>query len=164
MFFSGELPQTPLLEIGLTTFALFPPTLICSPNFVFCSLCFFSMDSASTKNRFMKQINSSFGSGGMGLAMTEVEFSSFMIYLKLKPTSSPMPIRKAVTVIGEQNCGKVWVFGYSLHSLNNTVTLRSINIHCTLMMMDVKVILPTSGLIHHFLVKFVMFHPAMCCH
>ena len=79
-----------------------------------CSLCFFSMDSASTRYRFMKQINSSFGSGGMGLAMTEVEFSSFIIFLKSKSTQSHMPIRKAATVIGRQQCGKVWVMGKTL--------------------------------------------------
>ncbi len=30
----------------------------------------------------MKQINSSFGSGGMALAMSEVEFASFIMFLK----------------------------------------------------------------------------------
>ena len=62
----------------------------------------------------MKQLNSSFGSGGMGLAMTEVEFSSFIIFLKSRPTSHNMPIRKAATVIGRQRCGKIWVLGKAL--------------------------------------------------
>lgn len=75
-------------------------------------LCFFSMDSASYKSRFMKQINSSFGSGGMALAMSEVEFQSFILFLKSKVNR--MPIKKAAGVIGLQPCGKIWVFGKDL--------------------------------------------------
>ena len=62
----------------------------------------------------MKQLNSSFGSGGMGLAMTEVEFASFIIFLKSRPTQTQTQIRKAATVIGRQRCGKVWVMGKAL--------------------------------------------------
>ena len=61
--------------------------------------------------KFMKQINSSFGSGGMALAMSEVEFATFIIYLTSHPQ---MPIRKAASVIGQQQCGKVWVMGKHL--------------------------------------------------
>ena len=60
----------------------------------------------------MKQINSSFGSGGMALAMNEVEFSSFILFLKSKAHN--MPIRKAASVIGQQPCGQVWVLGKDL--------------------------------------------------
>ena len=65
------------------------------------------MESASFKAKFMKQIiNSSFGSGGMALAMSEIEFIMF-----LKSKAHNMPIRKAASVIGQQPCGQVWVLG-----------------------------------------------------
>jgi hypothetical protein len=59
-----------------------------------------------------------FGSGGMGLSMTEVEFASFIIFLKSRPTQSQIPIRKAATLIGRQRCGKVWVMGKALQVSN----------------------------------------------
>ena len=59
----------------------------------------------------MKQINSSFGSGGMALAMTETEFGSFLMFLKSNVPREGIPILKAAAVIGQQPCGKVWVMG-----------------------------------------------------
>ena len=47
------------------------------------------MESAAFKAKFMKQINSSFGSGGMGLALSEVEFASFIMFLKSRDHIMP---------------------------------------------------------------------------
>ena len=58
------------------------------------------MESVAYKSKFMKQISSSFGSGGMALAFSEVEFQCFILYLK--STNKQMPIRKAATIIGLQ--------------------------------------------------------------
>lgn len=60
----------------------------------------------------MKQINSSFGSGGMALAFSEVEFKCFILYLK--STNNQMPIRKAATIMGLQPHDDVWVLGRDL--------------------------------------------------
>ena len=72
------------------------------------------MESAAFKSKFMKQINSSFGSGGMALAMNEAEFALFLMYLKSNVPQERIPIRQATSVIGEQHCGKVWVMGKDL--------------------------------------------------
>ena len=69
------------------------------------------MDSAAYKAKFMKQINSSFGSGGMALAMSEAEFQCFILFLKSTTKMNGMPIRMAASVIGLQQCGKISVFG-----------------------------------------------------
>ena len=55
----------------------------------------------------MSQINSSFGSGGMSLALNEQQFGSFLQFLKNH--AGPLPIRKVACVIGLQPCGKIWV-------------------------------------------------------
>lgn len=54
----------------------------------------------------MAQINNSFVSGGMSLALSEAQFSAFIQFLK--EDVSNLPIVKAVTHIGEQS-SKVWV-------------------------------------------------------
>lgn len=59
----------------------------------------------------MKQINSSFGSGGMALAMNEAEFASFLMFLKSTAPQEEMRVLKAATVIGQQPCGHLWVMG-----------------------------------------------------
>ena len=83
----------------------------------FLSMCFFSLESASFKSKFIKQINSSFGSGGMSLAMNDAELAFFLMFLKsslTKSSSTPYKITKAATVIGQQSCGQVWVMGKDL--------------------------------------------------
>lgn len=56
----------------------------------------------------MSQINSSFGSGGMTLALNDVQFSALIQHLKDEQRS--LPIKKAACTIGLQPCGKIWVF------------------------------------------------------
>lgn len=70
-------------------------------------MCFFTVESISYKFKFMCQLNNSFGSGGMSLAMSEAQFSMFIQYLK--NSISKLPIVNAVTHVGEQSDG-VWVF------------------------------------------------------
>jgi len=70
-----------------------------------CSQCFFSMELASCKNKFMSQINSSFGSGGMSLAMNDLQFAAFLLHIK--SNQQDMPIGKATCAIRQQPCGNV---------------------------------------------------------
>ena len=69
------------------------------------------MESTSFKSKFLGQINNSFGSGGMSLALNEAQFSLFIQFLK----KEGLPIKKAILIIGLQNDGKVWVLGKHLH-------------------------------------------------
>ena len=71
--------------------------------------CFFTMESASFRSRFLSQLNNSFGSGGMSLAFNDAQFSSFIQYLKQESMGS-LTIRKAVGIIGRQSYN-VWVLG-----------------------------------------------------
>ncbi len=68
------------------------------------------------RNKFMSQLNSSFGSGGMSLALNEHLFGNFLQFLKNE--SGILSIRKAARVIGLQSCGKVWV-------MNGNVQVRA---------------------------------------
>ena len=68
------------------------------------------MESALCKSRFITQINASYGSGGMSLALNEAQFAQFVQFLK-NTASTPLPIKKAATVVGLQPCKQVWVFG-----------------------------------------------------
>ena len=73
------------------------------------------MESTSHKSRFLGQINNSFGSGGMSLAFNEVQFSSFVQFLKLQ-SRGQLTIQKAVTIIGQQpGVPLMWVLGKDLH-------------------------------------------------
>ena len=72
--------------------------------------CFFTMESTSYKSKFLAHINNSFGSGGMSLALNEVQFSTFIQFLKQDSVKN-LTIRKAVTRIGEQEHDKIWVLG-----------------------------------------------------
>ena len=60
----------------------------------FYRLCFFTVESASFKSKFMTQINASFGSGGMTLALNESQFALFFQFLK--EDVSTIPIVQAV--------------------------------------------------------------------
>ena len=75
----------------------FMTTFYCS--LTLCSQCFFSMKSAFCKNTFTSQINSSFGSGGMTLAMNDLQFATH-----IKSHQQYLPIRKAACVDGRQPC------------------------------------------------------------
>ena len=56
----------------------------------------------------MSQINNSFGSGGMSLAMSEAQFAQFFQFLKEQ--KEKLPIVKAVSYVGEQvGPEPVWV-------------------------------------------------------
>lgn len=70
------------------------------------------MESTSFKSRFLSQINNSFGSGGMSLALNEAQFSSFIQFLKREKR---LPIKKAALAIGLQSDGPIWVLGEDLH-------------------------------------------------
>ena len=69
-----------------------------------------SVDSISYKYRFMAQLNNSFGSGGMSLALSEAQFSLFFQFLKNDVAN--LPIVKATTHVGEQSDG-IWVLNKS---------------------------------------------------
>lgn len=58
----------------------------------------------------MQQLNNTFRSGGMSTSFNDSQFLSFVQYLKADRCS----IVKAVSVIGQQMCGKVWVLGPQL--------------------------------------------------
>ena len=88
------------------------------------------MESASCKNKFMSQINSSFGSGGMTLAMNDLQFATFIIHIKSH--QQDMPIRKAACVIGRQPCGNVWVLGKDLQVSALLQLLVSTYVNCIL--------------------------------
>ena len=60
----------------------------------------------------MAQINNSFRSGGMSLAMSEAQFAQFFQFLKEKVAT--LPIVKAVSYDGEQS-GEVWVLNRDVH-------------------------------------------------
>ena len=79
-------------------------------TFIACHLrpCFFTTESTSHWAHFMSQINSSFGSRGMTLALNDVQFSALIQHLKGKQKS--LLIKKAACTIGLQPCGKIWVF------------------------------------------------------
>lgn len=77
----------------------------------YCRSCFFTMESTNHKSRFMAGINNSFGSGGMSLAFPDVQFASFIQFLKAE-SKERLVIQKAVSVIGKQPCKQpVWVLG-----------------------------------------------------
>jgi len=59
----------------------------------------------------MSQINSSFGSGGMSLALNEMQFGAFIQHLKTQCRTQTFPMKKAACVIGLQPCKQVWVLG-----------------------------------------------------
>ena len=75
-----------------------------------------AMESTSCKNRFLSQMNSSFGSGGMSLAMNDLQFAGFI--LQLKSQQQGMQIKKAASLIGKQPGTNVWVLGKQLQVSN----------------------------------------------
>ena len=74
----------------------------------------------------MGQLNSSFSSGGMSLSFNDVQFSSFIQYLKDEGNkSSGLPIKKAAANIGLQRCGQIWVLGKDIQV--NVIMILHIN-------------------------------------
>lgn len=61
------------------------------------------MELASCKSQFMTQINISYGSGGMSLALNEAQSVQLIQFLKNTATE-PLCIKKAATVVGLQPC------------------------------------------------------------
>ena len=59
----------------------------------------------------MAQINATFGSGGMTLAINDTVLPSFIQFLK---KNKEIDICKAASILGEQKCGRVWVMGPNL--------------------------------------------------
>ena len=72
--------------------------------------CLFTIDSANHKSKFMSQVNNSFNSGGMLLALNDNQFSSFIQFLKDKSLQT-LPIRRAADIIGLQDDSNKWVLG-----------------------------------------------------
>jgi hypothetical protein len=64
----------------------------------------------------MQQINNSFGSGGMSLALNEMQFASFFQHLKNNNLHGTLPIKKAASIIGLQvdSNEPVWVLNKDL--------------------------------------------------
>lgn len=64
----------------------------------------------------MFQINNSFGSGGMSLALNEAQFALFIQFLKdnAMGCADDIPMKKAVTHIGQHDKHSVWVLGKNL--------------------------------------------------
>lgn len=60
----------------------------------------------------MTQINNSFGSGGMSLALNEAQFQQFVQFLK--DDVSSLPIREAASHVGLHQKKSVWVLGENL--------------------------------------------------
>ena len=73
----------------------------------------------------MNQINSSFGSGGMSIALNEQQFSSFIQHLK-NEGGTGLPIKQAACVIGRQPCNKVWVLGKDLQVYNYLISVYQV--------------------------------------
>ena len=73
----------------------------------------------------MAQLNSSFSSGGMSLSFNDVQFSSFLQYLKDEGNSRGLPIKKAATNIGLQADGDIWVFGKDIQVITVPPTMNS---------------------------------------
>ena len=61
--------------------------------------CFFSVESAVCRPKFMVQLNNSFGSGGMSLAFNKAQFAAFIELLKIEQRQH-LAIRKAACTIG----------------------------------------------------------------
>ena len=80
--------------------------------FLDCRHCFFTSASTSNKSTFMAQLNSSYGSGGMTLALNKTTFSLFIQFIKNENIGN-LPILKAAIVIGQQG-DKTWVVNKNL--------------------------------------------------
>lgn len=69
-------------------------------------ICFFTMECTNHKSRY-----NTFGSGSISLAFPEVQFVSFIQFLKAE-SKDRLAIQKAVSVVGKQTCHDlVWVLG-----------------------------------------------------
>lgn len=76
----------------------------------------------------MGQLNSSFSSGGMSLSFNDVQFSSFIQYLKDEGNKiSGLPIKKAAANVGLQPCGKIWVLGKEIQVNTIIIHINCIN-------------------------------------
>ena len=65
----------------------------------------------SRKDRFISQVNYSFGSGRMDTWFNDRDLSEFLNFLKKVECVQPLPIRKAATIIGKPSGTDVWVLG-----------------------------------------------------
>lgn len=70
----------------------------------------------------MTQLNNSFGSGGMTLALNEQQFSLFIQFLKNECLGS-LPMFKGATIIGLQKEG-TWVLGKDIEINKNGELVR----------------------------------------
>ena len=86
---------------------------------LFYRVCFFTIDSTSFRNKFMAQLNSSFGSGGMTLSLSEPQFCSFIQFLKDEGNARGLPIKNAACHIGLQPSGDIWVLGEDVQVCDN---------------------------------------------
>ena len=73
------------------------------PVTYYCRLCFFTASSLNAKNKFIDQINYSFGGGAMSCGFESNNHVAFFIQF-LKRNSS-LPLKDAVTISGRQPSG-----------------------------------------------------------
>ena len=59
----------------------------------------------------MSQINNTYGSGGMSMALNDNQFAAFIQHLK-NVHHGELPLQKAAMTIGRQPCGMTWAFGH----------------------------------------------------
>ena len=59
-------------------------------------------------------MNNSFGSGGMSSSFNDINFSSFIQFLKQPLQGQGAVVKKAACRVGQQYCGNVWVLGPNL--------------------------------------------------
>lgn len=69
----------------------------------------------------MSQVNNSFGSGGMTLALNEQQFALFIQFLKC---GSSLPILKAASIEGNQMEDMRWVLGQDIELSKDGVLIN----------------------------------------
>ena len=74
--------------------------------------CFVRCEDSNSKKSFIPHLNNSFGSGGMSSSFNEAQFSLFIQFLKRQ--TRDVSVKKAISCIGQQACGNVWVMGPNL--------------------------------------------------
>lgn len=94
----------------------------------------------------MGQLNSSFGSGGMTLALNDAQFGSFIHFIKESfRCNKGAVVKKAACVIGLQPCGNYWVFGENAQVIPSVGCMRLnqyYRSHCGKILVDLSLVFP----------------------
>ena len=77
-----------------------------------CRKCFFTSDSTMKKDRFMQQLNRSYGEGGLTCGFNDFQLAEF-IQQKMR-NAGRLPTKKAVQKVGPQEDG-TWVLGPDIY-------------------------------------------------